>query len=91
MVYLSVANEKTGPPKTESPVKVWLAFFPEEAETQRGGGLILPLFPQGNDDEHRQRYHIGEHLVKLLDGQVGAGGNVEIQDVKPTEQWKPAR
>ena len=63
-----------------------LPLLPEEAETQRGGGLILPLFPQGNDDEYRQRYHIGEHLVKLLDGKVGAGGNVEIQDVKPTEQ-----
>ena len=62
------------------------ALLPEVGETQARGGLILPLFAHGDDDEHHQGDDVGDHLVELLHRQVQAGGDVEIQDVEAAEE-----
>ena len=55
----------------------FLSLFAEVAQTQRCGRLILALLAQRHDDQNDQRDDVGEHLVELLDGKVGAGGLLE--------------
>ena len=64
----------------------FLSLFTEVAQTQRCGRLILALLAQRHDDQNDQRDDVGEHLVELLDGKVGAGGDEDIENVEPAEQ-----
>ena len=64
----------------------FLSLFAEVAQTQRCGRLILALLAQRHDDQNDQRDDVGEHLVELLDGKVGAGGDEDIENVEPAEQ-----
>ena len=59
-----------------------LSFFSEIRKPQRGGGLIFTLGAHGGDDKHNDGDNIGRHLVDFLDGKVGAGGDVYIENIQ---------
>ena len=63
-----------------------LSFLTEVGQTKRLGRLILALFAQRDHDQHDQRDDIRQHLVKLLDGEVGAAGNEDVQNVAAAEE-----
>ena len=53
---------------------------------ERCGRLILALLAQRHDDQNDQRDDVGEHLVELLDGKIGTGGDEDVEDVESAEE-----
>ena len=64
----------------------FLSFFSEIRQTQRHGGLILALVAHTGADEDDYRDEVGQHFVQLLNGEIAAGGDEDIEDVQPAEE-----
>ena len=63
-----------------------LPLLAEVAQTQACRRLLFLVVPQAGDHQHHHGDHIGQHLVQLLHGHLGAGGDVQIQNVQAAEQ-----
>ena len=63
-----------------------LSFFAEIRNAQALRGLVLSLLFHAGDDEHDQRDDVRKHLVELLEGEVHACRDVQVEDIKAAEQ-----
>ena len=62
------------------------SIFSEIRQAQRLRRLLVSLISQRGNDQHDDGDHIGQHLIELLDGQIHAGGDIHVKNVKAAEQ-----
>mgnify|MGYP005801450839 FL=1 len=53
-----------------------LSILPEIGQTEMCRRVILPLFAQRGDYQHRYRYKIWQHLVELFHREVHSRGDI---------------
>lgn len=63
-----------------------LSLFPEVGGAEAFGGLVFALVAHAGQDQHDDGDYEGEHFVQLLDCQIRAGGQEQVEDVQAAEQ-----